>query len=62
LPDPAAPARDRLPANHPTIRAAAALAAGADGPARGAYRSGRLLGAVTEDVLRHATLPLLLMR
>jgi len=44
---------------------ASALAAGADGLAMGAYRSGRMLewmlGGVTEHVLQHATLPLLLM-
>jgi nucleotide-binding universal stress UspA family protein len=44
---------------------AAALEAGADGLAMGAYRRGRmlewLLGGVTEHVLHHATLPLLLV-
>jgi nucleotide-binding universal stress UspA family protein len=43
---------------------AGALAAGADGLAMGAYRRGRMLewmlGGVTEHVLHHATLPLLL--
>ncbi len=44
---------------------AAALDVGADGLAMGAYRGGRtlerILGGVTEHVLHHATLPLLLV-
>lgn len=44
---------------------AAAVAAGADGLAMGAYRRGRvlewMLGGVTEHVLHHATLPLLMV-
>ena len=44
---------------------AAAADAGADGLAMGAYRRGRMLewmlGGVTEHVLHHATLPLLMV-
>jgi nucleotide-binding universal stress UspA family protein len=50
--------------NYRAALLAAAMDAGADGLEMGAYRSGRMLawmlGRVTEHVLHHATLPLLL--
>lgn len=57
-------ALDRAEGGDGAALLAGALAAGADGLAMGAYRRGRLLewmlGGVTEHLLRHATLPLLL--